>query len=285
MVTPGRRRIAVAVLVDRFGVSQRRACRVVGQHRSAQRRPRRPAADVEVKLRSRLREIAREHPRWGWKTAYSIVRREGWKVNRKRIQRLWREEGLKRPQFCRKRRRLGPTLTERMRASAPNQVWAIDFQFDETSDGHRLKLANIVDEFTREALAMRVGRSCDADQLVEIIEGLVAVRGAPVYLRMDNGPEMIAWGLREWCRLSRTACAYIEPGSPWENPFVESFNGRVRDELLNVEDFADLRQAQVIVEDWRIEYNTYRPHSALSGLTPAQYAKTWTQQHQPKLPQ
>ena len=236
-------------------------------------------------MRGRLREIAREHPRWGWKTAYAIVRREGWQVNRKRIQRLWRQEGLKRPQFCRKRRRLGPTLTERMRASAPNQVWAIDFQFDETSDGRRLKLANIVDEFTREALAMRVGRSCDADQLVEVIEALVAQRGTPVYLRMDNGPELIAWGLREWCRLSRTACAYIEPGSPWENPFVESFNGRVRDELLNVEDFADLRQAQIIVEDWRIEYNTYRPHSALGGLTPAQFAKTWTQQHQPKLPQ
>jgi putative transposase len=284
MVTPGRRRIAVAVLVERFGVSERRACAVVGQHRSTQRRPRRAVPELEVKLRARLREIAREHPRWGWKTAYAIVRREGWTVNRKRVQRLWREEGLRRPQFCRKRRRLGPTLKGRLRASRPNQVWAIDFQFDETADRRRLKLANIVDEFTREALAMRVGRSCGADQLVETIGALVAVRGAPEHLRMDNGPEMIAWGLREWCRLSGSRATYIEPGSPWENPFVESFNGRVRDELLNVEDFADLRQAKVIVEDWRIEYNTYRPHSALSGLTPAQFAKTWTHQHQQKLP-
>jgi transposase InsO family protein len=132
---------------------------------------------------------------------------------------------------------------------------------------------------------MRIGRSCNSDQLVEVIEALMTQRGAPAYLRMDNGPELTAWGLREWCRLSRTACAYIEPGAPWENPFVESFNGRVRDELLNVEDFADLLQAQVIVEDWRIEYNTYRPHSALGGLTPAQFAKAWTQQHQPALPQ
>ena len=285
MVTPERRRIAVATLVCRFGVSERRACRVVGQHRSTQRRHRRARPDVEVKLRARLRQIAREHPRWGWKTAHAIVRREGWAVNRKRTQRLWREEGLCRPAFCRKRRRLGPTLSGRLRASRPNQVWAIDFQFDETADRRRLKLANVVDEFTREALAIRVGRSCTADELVEVIESLVVTRGAPEHLRMDNGPEMIAWGLREWCRLSGSRATYIEPGSPWENPFVESFNGRLRDELLNVEEFADLRQAQVIVEDWRIEYNIYRPHSALGGLTPDQFAKTWTQQHQPKLPQ
>jgi putative transposase len=282
MVTPERRRIAVAVLVEGFGVSERRACRVVGQHRSTQRRPRRARPELEEKLRSRLREIARDHPRWGWKTAFVIVRREGWAVNRKRVQRLWRDEGLKRPQLCRKRRRLGPTLTGRLRASRPNQVWAIDFQFDETADRRRLKLANVVDEFTREALAIRVDRSCGADQLVETIEAVVALRGAPEHLRMDNGPEMVAWGLRDWCRLSGTRSTYIEPGSPWENPFVESFNGRLRDELLNVEEFADLRQAKIIVEDWRIEYNTYRPHSSLGGLTPNQYAKTWTQHHQPK---
>ena len=285
MVTPEHRRIAVAVLVDRFGVSERHACRVVGQHRSTQRRFGRPVPEAEQKLRARLRQIARAHPRWGWKTAHTIIRREGWTVNRKRTQRLWREEGLKRPQMCRKRRRLGPTVTGRLRATHPNQVWAIDFQFDETSDGRRLKLTNIVDEFTREALAMRVGRSCNTDQLIDIIENLAAARGAPEHLRMDNGPELVAWGLREWCRLAGTRTGYIEPGSPWENPFVESFNGRARDELLNVEDFADLSEAQVVVEAWRIEYNTFRPHSALGGLTPAQYAKHWTQQHQPTLPQ
>jgi putative transposase len=285
MVTPERRRIAVAVLVDRFGVSERRACRVVGQHRSTQRTPPRPTPEVEVKLRARLREIARDHPRWGWKTAYRIVRRQGWTVNRKRVQRLWRAEGLRRAQFCRKRRRLGPTLTGRLRAGRPNQVWAIDFQFDETANGRRLKLANVVDEYTRQALAMRVGRSCSADQLVEVIEGLVAVRGAPEHLRMDSGPELVAWGLREWCRLSGTISTYIEPGAPWENPLVESFNGRVRDELLNVEEFVDLIDAQVVVEAWRVEYNSFRPHSALRGLTPDQYAQQWINQHQPTHPQ
>ncbi len=278
MVTPERRRRAVVVLVERFGVSERRACRLLGQHRSTQRRPARPVPEAEDKLRARLREIARVHPRWGFKSAHVIVRREGWHVNRKRIQRLWREEGLKRPQICRKRRRLGPTLTERLRATRPNQVWAVDFQFDETADQRRLKMANIVDEFTRECLAIRVGRSCDADALIDVLEVLMIERGAPEHLRMDNGPELIAWALRDWCRLSDTTTTYIEPGVPWENPFVESFNGRFRDECLNIEEFGDLPEARLIVEDWRIEYNTFRPHSALGGLTPAEFAKRWTEQ-------
>jgi putative transposase len=278
MVTPELRRRAVVVLVERFGVSERRACRLLGQHRSTQRRPPRPVPEAEDKLRARLREIARLHPRWGFKSAHVIVRREGWHVNRKRIQRLWREEGLKRPQICRKRRRLGPTLTERLRATRPNQVWAVDFQFDETADQRGLKMANVVDEFTRECLAIRVGRSCDADALIDVLEVLMIERGAPEHLRMDNGPEMIAWALRDWCRLSGTTTTYIEPGAPWENPFVESFNGRFRDECLNIEEFGDLPEARHIVEDWRIEYNTFRPHSALGGLTPAEFAKGWTEQ-------
>ncbi len=127
---------------------------------------------------------------------------------------------------------------------------------------------------------MRVGRSCDADQVVAVIESLVAERRAPQHLRMDNGPELIAWAVRDWCRLAGTATAYIEPGSPWENPFVESFNGRVRDELLNVEEFGSLLEAQVVVEGWRTEYNTYRPHSSLGGLTPDEYRANWDAKHQ-----
>ena len=139
---------------------------------------------------------------------------------------------------------------------------------------------NVVDEHTREALAMRVGRSCTADDVVAVIEALVAERGAPEHLRMDNGPELIAWALRDWCRLAGTATAYIEPGSPWENPFVESFNGRARDELLNTEEFANVLEARVVVESWRTEYNTYRPHSSLGGLTPAEYRARWLTEHQ-----
>ena len=272
------------VLQQRFGVSERRACRLTGQQRSTQRKPSRPHSADEDKLRRRLRAIARRHPRWGYKTAHRLLRREGWVINHKRTQRLWRAEGLRRPPQCTKRRRVNPQTTERLAAIRPDHVWAIDFQFDETSDGRRLKLANIVDEYTREALAMRVGRTCTADELVATIEILVARRGAPRHLRMDNGPELVAWALRDWCRLVGTGTIYIEPGSPWENPYVESFNGRARDELLNVEEFGSLLEAQVIVEAWRIEYNTYRPHGSLGGLTPAEHAINWTTQPQPALP-
>ena len=273
----------MVVLTERFGVSERRACRVAGQHRSTQHLAARPMPDAEAKLRRRLRAIARAHPRWGWKTAHSILVREGWAINRKRTQRLWRAEGLKRPAPCKRKRRRPAAEAELFRAERPNHVWALDFQFDETADQRRLKLLNIVDEHTREALAMRVGRTCCADEVVAVIEGLVVARGAPGHLRMDNGPELVAWALRDWCRLAGTTTTYIEPGSPWENPFVESFNGRVRDELLNVEEFATLLEARVVVDAWRTEYNTYRPHSSLGGMTPAEYARQWTI-NQPALP-
>jgi putative transposase len=264
----------VVVLCERFGVSERRACAVAGQHRSTQRKGRRSRSPEEDRLRRRLRAIARRHPRWGWKMAHQVLVREGWSINRKRTRRLWRDEGLRRPAPCRRKRRRPPS-GELFRAEHPNHVWALDFQFDETADRRRLKLLNIVDEHTREALAMRVGRTCDADDVVATIEALVAERGAPGHLRMDNGPELVAWALRDWCRLAGTATTYIEPGSPWENPFIESFNGRARDELLNTEEFATLLEAQVVVEGWRMEYNTYRPHSSLGGLTPAEYRARW----------
>lgn len=167
-----------------------------------------------------------------------------------------------------------------MRATHAGHVWAIDFMFDETSDRRRLKLCNIVDEYTREALAIRVDRTCTAEDIVAVIEDLILTHGAPEYLRSDNGPELIAWALRDYCRLAGTDTAYIEPGSPWENPFVESFNGRLRDELLNIEEFGSLTEAKIIIEDWRIEYNTYRPHPALDGLTPAEYAARGRENHQ-----
>lgn len=271
------------MLVDRFGVSQRRACTVVGQHRSTQRLTPRPRPVEEDKIRRRLRAIARAHPRWGWKTAHTLLRREGHTINRKRTRRLWREEGLRRPAPCKRKRTRPPGGGPLLRAERPNHVWAIDFQFDETADRRRLKLCNIVDEHTREALAMRVARNCTAEDVIEVLDRLVAQRGAPTFIRMDNGPELIAKDLRDWCGLRGMTTSYIEPGSPWENPFVESFNGRCRDELLNIEEFGSLVEAQVVIENWRIEYNTYRPHSSLGGLTPAEYAEKWTI-NQPALP-
>lgn len=281
MVTPDRRRRAVVVLQGRFGVSERRACRVVGQWRSTQRRPARPMPVVDEKLRRRLRVFVRRHPRLGWRKAHDVVRREGFVVNHKRLRRLWREEGLRRPLPRKnKRRRPGTSNGVLLRAEHPNHVWALDFQFDETADLRRLKLLNIVDEHTREALAMDVDRSMGADQVVACVERLVSERGVPRHLRMDDGPELIAWALRDWCRLSGLDTIYIEPGSPW----IESFNGRARDELLNITEFGSITEARVVIEDWRNEYNTWRPHSSLGGLTPAEYAARCTHSNQPKLP-
>jgi putative transposase len=147
-------------------------------------------------------------------------------------------------------------------------VWAVDFQFDETSDRRRIKLCNIVDEYTREALAIRVGRACTADDVVEVINGLVSERGAPAYLRSDNGPEFIAWALRDYCRMTLMATSYIEPGSPWENPFVESFNGRLRDELLNIEEFGSITEAKILIEDWRRSTTPTGPTQHSAGSHP-----------------
>jgi putative transposase len=263
-----------------LGLSQRLACRIVGQHRSTQRhQPTELHRDQA--LREALRQLSRDHPRWGYRRAHAVLREQGWRVNRKAIQRRWREEGLRVPARRRKRQRLGVSTApaDRLAAEHPNHVWALDYQFDQTTDGRILKLLNIVDEHTREALTVRVGRRIDADATVAVLDQLLAQRGAPRFLRCDNGPELTANALRDWCRFSGAGTSYIEPGSPWQNPYVESFGGRLRDELLAVEAFTTLLEAQVLVENWRIEYNTVRPHSALGYLTPTDYAKAWTANH------
>lgn len=221
--------------------------------------------------------MSRKRPRWGYRRAHQQLLEDGWQVNRKRTQRLWREEGLRVPRRARKRRRLGDSTVpaDRLRAERPDQVWAIDFQFDQTAEGRILKLLHVVDEFTREALAIRCERRIDADATVKVLDGLIAERGAPEYLRCDNGPEMTANALKDWCRFSGAGSAYIEPGSPWENPYVESFGSRIRDELLSGELFDTLLEAKVLIEDWRTDYNTARPHSALGMSTPARYAAAW----------
>jgi putative transposase len=265
------------MLQERLSVSERRACRVTGQHRSTQRhRPRK--ADRDDGLRARLRSLSGEHPRWGYRRAWASLRSEGWAVNRKKIQRLWREEGLRVPAKRRKRQRLGVSTSPaaRLRAERPGQVWALDFQFDTTSDGRILKLLHVIDEHAREALAVEVARRIDADRTVSVLERIVATRGcSPELVRMDNGPELTANALRDWCRFSGSGTSYIEPGSPWQNPFVESFGGKVRDEVLAVEAFDSLLEAKTVIEDWRNTYNTVRPHSSLGWKTPAAYAAGW----------
>jgi transposase InsO family protein len=204
----------------------------------------------------------------------ALLKAEGWRVNRKRVHRLWRQEGLKVPLRQRKRRRVGwqGGSGGRRRAEHKDEVWSYDFVMDQTIDGRRLKILPIVDEFTRECLAIVVARSMTAPEVVGTLSRLVADRGAPKYLRSDNGPEFIAEAVKEWLAAAGTATLYIEPGSPWENPYSESFNSRFRDEILNREVFTSLMEARVLLEDYRKEYNHRRPHSALGYRTPAAFA-------------
>lgn len=263
--------------MDRLRLSERRACEIAGQHRSTQRHQPK-VADDEAWLRRRLREIAGQHKRWGYRRAHGHLVAQGLSVNRKRVQRTWREEGLRVPKRARKRRRTGDSTVaaDRLSARCPDHVWALDFQFDATTDGRQLKFLNIVDEFTREALATECERTIDADRTVAVLKRLVGERGgAPAHIRADNGPELTANALRDWCRLESTHTAYIEPGAPWQNPYVESFNARMRDEHLDVEAFTSLAEAKVLTADWRADYNVNHPHSALGMMSPSRFAASW----------
>ena len=271
------------MLRQRFGVSERRACAVVGLHRSTMRLQPAPITDEEAELRAWLRTFSTDRPRWGWRRAAIAARKAGWQVNNKRVRRLWREEGLRVPQRRRKKRLTGiGTAVGAMCPIRPNVIWAMDFQFDTTADGRTLKMLNIIDEFTREALAIEVDRSINADGVVDVLDRLALIHGAPTYVRFDNGPEFVAHAVNDWSRFNGTGSLFIDPGSPWQNAWIESFNGRLRDELLNSWRFDSLREARVIIEDWRIDYNANRPHSAHRGLTPAEFVLQWTTTHQPQ---
>ena len=272
------------VLRERFGVSQRRACRVVGQHRSTERLPPPVIDDHERRLREFLINFSRERPRWGWRRGAKAARRAGWVVNDKCVRRLWREEGLRVPRRSRKKRLAGVgTQVGGFCPIQPDVVWALDFQFDTTACGRTLKLLNVIDEYTRECPAILVDRGIDADQVVAVLDRLLLERGAPGYLRFDNGPEFIANAVADWCRFNTIDTVFIDPGSPWQNAWIESFNGKLRDELLNLWRFDSLLEARVLIEDWRIDYNTRRPHTAHGDLTPAEFAAAWTITNQPQV--
>ncbi|MGW0361872.1 IS3 family transposase [Micrococcus luteus] len=278
LLSPDRRRAAVDHLKRKLRVSERMACRLVGLSRSAYRRPLKgdTVADPDRAFREWLRAWAKDHPRYGYRRAYHDARAEGWVVNHKKIQRLWRDEGLRVPQR-RRRKRVGSSTVDAPMADAPNVVWAVDFQFDADEHGRPIKICSIVDEHTRECIGGLVERSITADRLTAHLEDLVAARGAPAVLRSDNGPEFISEAVADWAG-TRTGLSYIPPGSPWRNGYVESFNSRIRDECLNINSFYSLLHAQVIIGDWKDEYNHHRRHSSLGYLTPAEYARQCTHQ-------
>ena len=257
-------------------MSERRACRVLGQYRTTQRHPGQPRPDTEA-LTAAIVALATQYGRYGYRRIAALVRAEGWTVNVKRVARIWRIEGLKVPQRQPKRGRLWLTdgSCVRLRPERPNHVWAYDFMTDRTHDGRAFRLLTIVDEFTREALAIVVARKLTADDVLAALTDLFITRGCPDHLRSDNGPEFCAKIVREWLAWLEVRTLFIEPGSPWENGYSESFNGKLRDELLDREIFYTLREAQVLIEWWRQHYNTVRPHSALGYRPPAPEVNAW----------
>ncbi len=253
-----------------LGVSERRACRVIGQPRSTQRRPPRTAED-EARLTADIIELATTYGRYGYRRITALLRQAGWVVNKKRVERIWQREGLKVPRRQPKKGRLwlndGSCI--RLRPERANHVWAYDFVEDRTHDGRKLRMLCVVDEFSREALAIRVNRRLNSSDVIETLAELMLERGTPTHIRSDNGPEFVAKAVREWIAAVGARTAYIEPGSPWENGYVESFNSKLRDELLNGEIFYSLKEAQILIEAWRRHYNAIRPHSALGWQPPA----------------
>jgi transposase InsO family protein len=270
MVSPARRRACVEHVVREIGISERRACAVLGQHRSTQRTVPRGAED-EARLTAEIIELAKRYGRYGYRRIAALLRNAGWSVNRKRVERIWRREGLKVPQRQPRRGRLwladGSCI--RLRPEHANHVWAYDFVEDRTRDGRKLRMLCVVDEFTREALAIRVARQLTSSDVIDVLADLFIARGAPAHIRSDQGPEFVAEAVKGWIEGVGARTAYIEKPSPWENGYVESFNGKLRDELLNGEVFNTLREAQVLIEEWRRHYNRVRPHSSLGYRPPA----------------
>ena len=255
---------------QKLGVSERRACRVLNQPRSVQRHQSSKSGEEEV-LRRDIVRLASTYGRYGYRRITALLRAEGWRANHKRVERIWREEGLRVPLKQPKRGRLyindGSCI--RLRPCWRNHVWSYDFVSDRLYNGKKVRMLTVIDEYTRKCLAIRVGSSLKADDVLETLSVLFITEGVPDYIRSDNGSEFTAKALREWIGSLGVKTAYIEPGSPWENGYNESFNGKLRDELLNREIFYTLKEAQILIEQWRRHYNEVRPHSSLRYRPPA----------------
>ena len=254
-------------------MSERQACRLVGQHRSTQRRPA-TVPDDEPQLVRDMHRLSARFPRYGYRKICHLLRREGWRINAKRVQRIWRREGLKVPQKRRKRRSTGSSANSCAvrKAEAPNHVWSYDFVSEVTITGRRIRILAVMDEFTKECLALHAASSITSETVIGVLAAIMVERGSPRMLRSDNGPEFVARAVTTWLQRLDTEAAFIAPGSPWENGVVESFNSKLRDELLNLEALQDLKHTRFLLEDFRLTYNTLRPHSSLGYQTPEEFA-------------
>ena len=254
-------------------VSERRACKVLEQSRMTQRYEGKQP-DRDKALTKQIKQFAKKYRRYGYRMITAKLRQAGWNVNHKRVQRIWQKEGLQVPyrRKFKKARGSSENSCDVKRAEHINHVWTYDFMSDQTEAGGKLKFLTVLDEFTRESPAIEIGRSIKAGDVIAVLEYLFLVRGIPRFIRSDNGPEFIADAIKKWLAAKHVQTLYIKPGSPWENGYIESFNGRLRDDVLNREIFHSVREAKVIVENWRLEYNNHRPHSGLGYMTPAAFA-------------
>ena len=274
-MTPTARRAAVGHLQQTYGMSERRACRLLGAHRRTIRYQRRVSAD-ERRIRERLRALASERPRWGDRRLQVLLKRELGVINHKRVQRLYRLEGLairRRPRkrVARQKRELR-SLTWR-----PGETWAMDFMQDMLANGRRFRTLNVLDTVTRECLAIEVDTSLPGRRVAQVLDQPIAWHGAPKRITLDNGPEFSGLALDAWAYQHSIALDFIAPGKPMQNGYLESFNGKFRDECLNLHWFRSLAEARAIIEEWRESYNTGRPHSGLAGKTPAQCLADYAQ--------
>jgi putative transposase len=262
------------VVVERIrpelGLSERRVCRVVGQPRTTQRyEP--EVCDTEAHLTRRIIELASKYGRYGYRRIRALLGREGFRVGKDRMERIWREEGLKVPQKQPKRDRLwfNEGSSVRLRAAYPSHVWSYEFVHDRTHDGRAIRMLTVMDEYTRECLAIDVARQLNSEDVLDRLAQLFVDRGTPRHIRSDQRPEFTAEAVRDWLGRVKARTLFIERGSPWENGYIESFNGKLRDELLDREIFYTLKEAKVLIEQWRWQYNHFRPHSAPEYRPPA----------------
>jgi len=277
-VSPAQRRVAAQVLID-AGLSQRRSCALVGLSRSTLRYQ--PKARDDAAVIEKLRKIARANKRYGYRRAAALLRREQ-PVNHKRVQRLWQAAGLQRPVVRRKpRQRVQEPNRTPLQAEHPNHVWTYDFMEDSTADGRKLRVLILVDEFTRLCLAIEVARRWQSAGVITVLAQVFARSGRPAFIRSDNGSEFVAHALCAWLYAQHIDTHHIDPGSPWQNGYGESFNGHFRDECLNLEDFSSVLEASVVTGQWRSHYNTQRPHSALGYQTPEAFRRQWAAAHSP----
>ena len=273
MVSPAQKKQAVAYVVDQRLCSERRACRYLGVHRSTYRYPVKSPLPQQVQLHQRIVSLSWQYPRYGYRRIRAVLEREGWSVSRKQVQRIRRKEGLKVHPKPQRIPRQGVSTGLPTQATHRNHVWTWDFIFDRTDKGSTLKMLTMLDEYTRQCLAIRVERQIRSGQVLVTLWQAMMQYGIPEHIRSDNGTEFIAGKIQRWLRVNQIKTLYIEPGSPWQNGYIESFHSRFRDECLNREWLLNLREARVVIEDWRQHYNTERPHSRLDYLSPENYIK------------